>query len=94
MTEAKSILFDNFYFISELLNDDLDFVCDFMLSNTSTKLNKQRMMYYIENAKYEKIEKEINQCLDLKTSVFKLYLYKQYIKEHTKTRNHQQILKF
>lgn len=59
---------DDFLMFSELLNDDIDLICDFIQDKIPTKIKKykrSRIKGFIENADYMKIKQEVNYLLDL-----------------------------
>lgn len=71
-------IIDDFYFLSELLDDDYDIIIDFMKDKTNTIKSKSIIKRCIENASYDLIKDEIDLCLDIKTNCFKTYKIKWY----------------
>lgn len=70
MTKSKSLLIDNFYFISELLNDDLDTVIDFLKTRCKSKKSRSQIEKFVNNGKYDMIVAEINIALDFQVIEF------------------------
>lgn len=68
MYAAHIRIIEDFLILSQLLNDDIDLICDFMERHIPKKIKKHKrskMKRFIENANYDKIEQQINFALDL-----------------------------
>ncbi len=65
MEKTKSKLIDDFYFLSELLDDDLDMVVDFLKARGQSKKSRSQIEKFVNNGKYDMIVSEIDQALDL-----------------------------
>ena len=60
-------LIDDFYRLSEFLNDDIDMICDFIKDKIPKRIKRykrSRVKYFIENAFYDRIDIEIHYILD------------------------------
>jgi len=77
MTKEKSQLIDSFYSISELLEDDLEMVCSFIKKNCNPRIRCGLLKKYIEDANYEKLDKEIDIALSYKLEDFREFVISQ-----------------
>ena len=68
MNAHKLRVIDDFYILSELLDDDIETICDFIIAKIpkdKRRHKRSRLKRYVEMCDYLKIEKEIDYLLDL-----------------------------
>lgn len=76
MNAHKSECIDNFYSISELLDDNLRYVALFIKQYSSTNKSMKQLNRICVNADYCKINDEIEEVLELSITVYKGFLDK------------------
>lgn len=66
-------IIDDFYIISELLDDDYELIIDFIKDKTSTIKTKSIIKRCVESASYHLLAEEIDFCLNIKLNTYKVY---------------------
>lgn len=78
-------IIDDFYIISELLDDDYELIIDFIKDKTSTIKTKSIIKRCVESANYHLLAEEIDFCLNIKLNTYKIYKCKWYALHQNET---------
>ncbi len=93
MDKEKSLCIDNFYCISSLLDDNLKYVAVFIKQYSGTKRSLRDINRICVKAQYCKINEEIEEVLELSTSIYKAFLDQMVFLDECKDTNDCGIIK-
>lgn len=76
-------LIDDYYFLCELLEDDIEMLVAFIKYKKITKHRPSSLLDFFENLRLWNVEKELNFLLDLPLNQFKTFKFKYKAKNNT-----------